>query len=374
LDTYLSLDRLPSPIRRLAPPVFCGLIGIFITIMVGNIPHSYSSLVLFSFFMLFTFAQVLWFHKVIQTLRQDLKISTNTSRLPPHSLFTSIEEEHNHDLMIEATFLQLLRDRLAIPHFPHIQAQSLQDHKAHVIQTSGLIPLLRDNQLEILTQPIVNLPQKRLTFFHCVPCVTVENGMLMNLNTLSGSPSNLLSNQAMDQMILFQTLQFARRHHTTHPNHGFVCSLLPTLYKDPHCLEEISEFLHKSHFPFQGLIFEVPLDMSDSNFKNLSQLKNYGARFIGKWQNKGLPKNLRDLQTLSVDFIMLPYSELSMWLKKRPRRQSLESLQQILEISPQTIISQVDKEQDLYHHLPVPFDFAIGNAFGTVKPFYHIQV
>jgi hypothetical protein len=351
--------------------------------LLGNIPHDYSTIFMLVFLLIFIVAHVIWLHKVIQTLRQDLKtsrqdlkISPDSSRFTPHPSphFTSSEDEHNRDVLVEATFFQLLRDHLNIAHSPHIQAQCLQDNKTHLIQTSGLIPLLKDNQLEILAQPIVSLPQKRLSFFQCVPCVTVENGMVINLNTISGFPNHLSSHQAIERMILFQTLQFVRRHHKTHPNHGFVCTLSPTLYKNLQCIEEIGDFLHQSHFPFQALIFEVPLDISDSLFTNLAQLKSYGVRFIGKWQNKDLPKILTELPIRSVDFVMLPYFELSGWLKKQPRRQSLESLQQILELIPQTIVSDVDKEQDLYHYLPVPFDFASGDAFGLVKPFYHIQV
>jgi EAL domain-containing protein (putative c-di-GMP-specific phosphodiesterase class I) len=361
--------------RRLGPPICCGLIGILITIVIGNIPHSYSSFLFSGFLITFIMAHVLWFHKIIQSLRQDLKRATEPSRVvSPHPSLAPLGEEQTHELLIEAAFFQLLREGLAIDHPPHIQARSLQDNKAHLIQTNSLIALLKENQLEILAQPIVNLPQKRLTFFSCIPCVTMENGMLINLNTLRESSNNVASNQAIDRMILFQTLQFVRRHHATHPYHGFICSLPGTIYKDHHFLEEMGNYLHKSHFPFQSLILEVPLDIQEAVFTNLLQLGRYGVRFIGKWQNKALPKNLAELVIPSVDFIMLPYGELSGWQKSQPRRQSIESLQQILEISPQIIISDVHQEQELYHNLPLPFDYALGDAFGIAKPFYHIQV
>lgn len=377
LGTSPPLDRKPSLIRRLAPPILCGLVGILITIIIGHIPYSYSSLLLSGLLITFIITHILWFHKAIEPLRHDFKKSTDPSlRLTsPSSTPQSLrEEEHTQNILIEASFFQLLRERLNMDHQPYIQAQSLQDDKTYLIQTKGLIPILKDNQLEILAQPIINLPQKRLTFFSCIPCVTLENGMLINLKTLSGLENNLPFNQAIDKMVLLQTLQFVRRHHITHPNHGFVCSLPASVYKDRHSIEEISEFLHKTHFTFQALIFEVPLDITDPLFNNLSPLKSHGTRFIGKWQNKKLPTNLAEIIVPFVDFIMLPYFELSAWLKTQPRRQSLESLHHILEISPQIIISHVDKEQDLYYNLPLPFDFASGRAFGLPKPFYHIQV
>jgi hypothetical protein len=374
LDNSSFINRIPSFLRRLGAPFLGGLLGIFVTISVANIPHSYSSLVLLAFLMIFVVAHVFWFHKIIQTLRQDFKTSTEPARLIPHSQSRIEEDNPTVDVLIEATFFQLLRDHLSIDHPPHIQAQSLQDDKKHLVLTEGVTPLLRENQLEVLAQPIVNLPQKRLRFFKCVPCVTVENGMVINLTTLAESPDHFQSQQAIDRMVLFQTLQFVRRHHQTHPKYGFVCTLSPTIYKDLPCLEEVIEFLHKSHFPFQGLILEVPIDIADSLFTNLSQLKHHGVQFIGKWQDNALPNNLSELAFPPVDFINLPYPYLSAWLKAQPHRQGIESLHEILEITPQTIISQVDKEQDLYQHLPVPFDFASGNAFGLTKPFYHIQV
>ena len=307
-------------------------------------------------------------------MRRYLKFSADPIKRRSLSPLVSHEEEHHHNTVVEATFFQLLRDQLNTTYPPHIRAQSLQDNKTHLIQTGGLIPLLRDNQLEILTQPIVNLPQKRLSFFYCVPCVTIENGMIINLNTFLGATNNLATQQAIERMILFQNLQFVRRHCASHPNHAFICSLSPILYQDTSCFQEFCEFLHKSHFPYQAVIFEIPLDISTSHFNNVANLKKYGARFIGQWKSNELPENLGDLPVPAVDFIMLSYSGISAWLKKQPRRQSLGVLQQILESTPQTIISHVEKEQDLYHYMPLPFDYAAGSAFGGAKPFYHIQI
>jgi hypothetical protein len=375
LDTSSPPSGLGPSIRRLAPPLLCELIGILAAIGVGYIPRSYSSVMLSVFLIIFIIAHTFWFHTVIQSLRQDLKKSVETSK-GPSSLPSAIsfEDQHTHDVMAEASFFQLSLDRLNIPAASYIQAHCIQDDKPQLLQTESLVPLLRDNQIEILTEPIVNLPQKRLMFFFCIPCVTVDNGMLINLNTLSVASSHLSFNQAVDRMVLFQTLQFIRRHHVTHPNHGFVCYLSPTIYKDHECLEEICDFLHKSHFPFQALIFDIPLDIAEPVFKHLSQLNHYGVRFMGKWQEKPLPENLEGLLAPSMDFIMLPYYKIFSWLKGQPRRQSLEFLQQALESASQIIISHVSQEQELYHNLPLPFNYASGNAFGLPKPFYHIQI
>jgi EAL domain-containing protein (putative c-di-GMP-specific phosphodiesterase class I) len=376
LETSQPNNRELSPLRRLGPPILCGLIGIFITIVIGNIPHNYSYFALGVTLIIFIVAHVLWFHKVIQSLRQDLQKTSDRPKTSPSSHISSRESdlESTHEILIEATFFQLLIEGLNLEHPPHLQALSLQDNKTHLIQTEGLVTLLREKQLEILTEPIVTLPQKRLTFFSCIPCVTVENGMIINLNTLAGSTNNLAFLQSIERMILFQTLQFVRLHHATHPTHGFVCSLPPSIYKDQMCLEEFIDFLQNSHFPYSGLIFEIPLNKPAASFHKLIKLSQHGVRFIGKWQDETLPENLADLALQSLDFIKLPYGDVSTWLRRQPRRRSLESLQQILEISPQVIISDVDQEQDLYHKLPLAFDYASGHAFGVPKSLYHIQV
>jgi hypothetical protein len=375
LNFLAFFKRTASSLNKLAIPITCGLVGIGLTIFFDKIPPQYTSLVIVGFLLLLFMTHVIWFQKALQSLRKDLKVTTEIQRYPsptpsPHK---SVKEEHNHGVLLETTFFQLLRDNLNVEHAPYIQAQCVQDNKTHLVQTSGLIPLLKENQLEILAQPIVSLPQKRVSFFRCVPCVTLENGMIINLNTLTLSSNYALSQQSIERMILYQTLQFVRRHHHLHQNHGFVCYLSPQLYNDFQCLEEMIEFLHQSHFPFQGIIFDVPLDIGDGQFQNLINLQKYGVRFIGKWSHKDLPKNLSELALPSVDFIMMSYQDLSKWIKKQPRRQSIESLQQIHDFSTPVIISNVDQEQDLYHYLPVPFDFASGNAFGLVKPFSQIH-
>ena len=363
-----------SPMRHLALPVLCGLIGILVAIVVGNIPYNYTSIALSTFLITFIIAHVVWFYHVIQSLCQDLKKFIGIPKAPSPSLSPSFEDEHAHDVMVEAKFFQLSLDQLNAPSPPYIQVQSIQDNKTQLLQTESLVPLLRNNQIEILTEPIVNLPQKRLTFFSCIPCATIENGILINLDTLLMSSSHLSFNQAIDRIVLFQTLQFIRRHHITLPNHRFACYLSPTIYKDHQCLEEVFNFLHKSHFPFHALIFYIPLNVSEPIVNHLSQLNHYDVRLIGKWQDKPLPENLEELLIPHVDFIMLPYDKIFAWLKGQPRRQSLGALHQILKSAPQIIISRVNREQELYHHLPLPFDYACGNAFGLPKPFYHIQV
>lgn len=361
--------------RKLAIPLICGLVGIGLIIFFDRIPPQYTSLVIGGFLLIFFMTHVIWFQKAIQSLRKDLKITTEVQRYPsptpsPHK---SAKEEHNGGVLLEATFFQLLRDHLNVEHAPYIQAQCVQDNKTHLIQTNGLIPLLKENQLEILTQPIVSLPQKRVSFFECVPCVTLENGMIINLNTITLASNYALSQQAIERMILHQTLQFVRRHHHAHQNHGFVCHLSPQIYNDFQCLEEMIEFLYQSHFPFQGILFDLPLEIGDIQFQNLLKLQKYGVRFIGKWSQKDLPKSFSELALPSVDFIMMSYQDLSTWVKKQPRRKSVESLQQIHDFSTPIIISNVDLEQDLYQYLPVPFDFASGNAFGLVKPLSQIH-
>lgn len=365
----------PSLIRQLMLPIFCGIGGILLTLIIGNIPFTHTSLLLSAAFMAVLMAQALWLHKVIQSLREEIKKDDAIKLpLPQINQLVSEDEHSQNDVLIEVNFLQQSLDRLDIPHPLHVQAKGLQDNKPHLLLTKGLLPLLKDNQVEILVRPIVNLPQKRLTFFHCIPCVIIENGANINLNTLSGDSESLPSYQAIDRILLFRVLQFVRRQKAIHPNYGFVCHLSPAIYKDHQCLEELCNFLQQSHFPFQGLIFEVPLEITETTLNHLSRFVRQGVRLVGKWQDKPLPENIADLVVPKVDFITLPYSELSLWMKKRPHRQGLESLQKILEIPSQIIISNVSHEQDLYQNLPLPFDYASGSAFGLAKPFHQIQI
>jgi hypothetical protein len=355
--------------RRLIPPISYGVVGIFITIVIAHIPHSFSSLLLSSVLILFIVTHIAWLHKVIQPLRRDFKKLDDSSftQKPP-------EESHPQDSFIEARFFQQLQERLNVTHQPYVQAQSLQDNKTHLIHTNGLVPLLKENHLEVLVQPIVNLPQKRLAFFACIPCISVGNSMLVKLNTHVDPTNTIPPSPAIDKMVLFQTLQFIRRHHTATPNHAFICPIPSSISKDHHFMEEIRDFLHQTHFPFSALIFEVPLAIADPIFDNFSRLKQYGTRLVGKWEGKELSPNLAEMTSSSADFIMLPYSQLLTWLKKKPRRQSLASLRHVLDIAPQIIISHVEKEQDFYGHFPLPFDFGSGHAFGLPKPLHHIQV
>jgi hypothetical protein len=175
-------------------------------------------------------------------------------------------------------------------------------------------------------------------------------------------------------MFLFQTWQFIRRYHHSHPALRFVCRLAPSIYQDPLCLEEIFTFFHKSRFPFRDLIFEVDLEEVEAHLNNLTSLNHHGAQLMGTWQNKPLPEKLASLSRPNIDFIALPYDGLIAWMAQWPRRQGLETLKEILNGPTQIIVSNVPQEQDLYQTLPLAFDFAAGPAFGVPKPFSQLQV
>lgn len=374
MDISPPSHKEPSLMKRLIPSVFCGIAGVLMTIVIAHIPYSFFSILLSGLLITFIIIHTFWFHKMIQSLRNDLKKPPNLLASAPPSPAVLQEKKPTQDIVTTTSFFQLLRERLNIEHQPYIQAHSLQNEKVHLIQTNNLTALLKENQLEFLVQPIVNLPQKRLTFFSCIPCISIDDGTLMKLNTHCDSANNVSSNHAIDKMILLQTLEFIRRHHTIYPNHSFICALPSSFYKDASSVEEFTKFLYQTDFPFLALIFEIPLNIQESLFNNLSQLKKHGTRFIGKWPNNELPTNLAEIIIPYMDFIMAPYSALSTWLKHKPRRQSLASLHHTLEGAPQIIVSNVEKEQDLYFNLPLPFDFASGEAFGAPKPFCHIQI
>ena len=383
MDTLASpnlstLDQKQSLVARIVSPILFGITGVVVGLIVANIPHGYVSVALGGLFVLCLIAQGIWLNQIIQSLRRDVKppVAVQKPVLPTSLPTIPFVEEHPNIDLAEAKFLSILQNRLEGSHPLHVEAKCLQNLKTHLIHTNGLLLLLKDHQLEILSEPVVTLPQKRLSFLSCIPATTLPNGDLVNLNTIEAGPAGetKVFHQTIDMMFLFQILQFIRHHYKSYPSYRFICRLAPSIYQDSLCLDEIFSFLHKSHFPFQGLIFEVDLEELGASLSDLTCLNRYGIRLMGTWQNKPLPKKLNSLVWPNIDFIALSYGDLVAWIKQWPRRQGLDALKGILDWPSQIIVSNVPQEQDLYQDLPISFDFAAGPAFGIPKPFSQIQV
>jgi len=376
LGTPPPFTQESSPLRRLTLPFLYGLVGIGITLAIDKIHSINSALLLSSFLAIFIITHIWWCQKIVQSERQKFKKIENTAPSESSSLdaFKVFKEERSQDLLVGETFLKKAINQLAIPHPLHFQASSLQEPKTHLLQTKGLVSLLQDNQLETFVQTIVNLPQKRLAFLSCIPCLTVGSGITINLNTLAAVSSNVPSTQAFDWMILCHILQFVRHNHMINPHYGFMGRLPVTVYEDKACFEDLWAFLCQTHFPFQSLIFEVPLDIPESTFANFLPLQQAGVRFIGNAEDNPPLVSLTNWSYPPVDFVKLSYGKIMKWLCQQPRRHGLASLQQMLEICPPFIISQIPQEQEFYRNLPLTFDYGAGRAFGVVKPFSHIQL
>jgi len=382
LDTLVSpnlgtLDEKQSLVARIVPPVLFGITGVVVGLIVANVPHGHASIALGGLLVLCLIAQGIWLNQIIQSLRRDVKpVVTQKPALPIAPPPLQVVEEHTNIELAEAKFLSVLQSRLENAHPLHIEAKCLQSFKNHIIHTNGLLLLLKDNQVELLVEPIVNLPQKRLSFLSCIPSTTLSNGTLINLNSIVAPTigNTKVFHQTIDMMFLLQTWQFIRRYHHSHPTHRFVCRLAPSIYQDPLCLDEIFTFFHKSRFPFRDLIFEVDLEEAEAHLSDLTSLNHHGAQLMGIWQNKPLPEKLASLSRPNIDFIALPYDDLIAWMAQWPRRQGLESLKEILNWPTQIIVSNVPQEQDLYQNLPLAFDFATGPAFGIPKPFSQLQL
>lgn len=341
--------------------LLCCLITFIMVVTMDDL-DDHLTFLLSLFFAIFMITHALWLHKFIQSFRRDF-----------HKKEISSERVEAHDTIINMPFFQELSKQLSIYPSLHMEAQSFQSNQTHLLLSNQLLPLLRDELIEILTEPIVSLPQKRLAFFSCMPVLTVHENLTINLLTLKNLSHNLLWQNAFDMMVLFQTLQFIRRQGETHPNHGFICHLPSTVYKDIECFHEIIKFLLKSHFPFHSLIFLIPIEHTHNLLHHFPQKNPYGIRFISIWQDHTSFLTASELAKLPVDFIMLSYPQLSLWAKQKTRAQGRQTLDQILNGTSQIIISQVSQEQELYTQFPLSFDYASGNAFGLAKPFYHFQ-
>jgi cyclic-di-GMP phosphodiesterase, flagellum assembly factor TipF len=224
---------------------------------------------------------------------------------------------------------------------------------------------LRKDQVDLVLQPIVSLPQRKRRFYECFSRLRTANGELILPDQYIPIAERAKHITAIDNMLLFRCVQLIRRIHRKSQNVDFFCNLSPHTLSDTDFFSDFVDFLVTNQDLAGHLVFEfAQADFerwSEAGAGLLRRLSQLGCRIsIDQVQDVDLDPDL--LAKRQVSFVKI---EVNLLLKTLVRRPYL--LQSLRRREIDVIVEKVEDEQRLIGVLDYEIDFGQGYLFGEPR-------
>ncbi len=224
---------------------------------------------------------------------------------------------------------------------------------------------LRKDQVDLVLQPIVSLPQRKRRFYECFSRLRTANGELILPDQYIPIAERAKHITAIDNMLLFRCVQLIRRIHRKSQNVDFFCNLSPHTLSDTDFFSDFVDFLVTNQDLAGHLVFEfAQADFerwSEAGAGLLRRLSQLGCR-ISLDQVQDVELNPGLLAQRQVSFVKI---EVNLLLKTLARRPYL--LQSLRRREIDVIVEKVEDEERLIGVLDYEIDFGQGYLFGEPR-------
>lgn len=227
---------------------------------------------------------------------------------------------------------------------------------------------LRDNRIEIMMQPIVTLPQRRVIHYECLSRIRTKTGLLITPDHYIGIAEEEGLIGAIDNMTLFRLVQHVRRHRGPMAESRFFCNISNRSLEDSAFFEQFSDFLTANASLAQSIVFEFaqegfPADPSPIRDK-LLVLAEAGYRFSLD-HITDLDIDPEQFAALGFKFLKIDASLLLSYAEHEPPLLDIALLKGALDrVAMDLIVEHVENDDMLLRLLDHPVDFGQGYLFG----------
>ena len=302
--------------------------------------------------------------------------------------------ERKDALITEMRQLELLIERLS-----ESFEQKIQSAQSSAVQSSGSeAPFARiqpqddvtlrlvkgallDGRVDLHLQPIVSLPQRRVSFYEGFSRLrTTDGSLIMPAEFLDAARrSNLLS--VIDNMTLFRCVQIVRKLAARDRRVGVFCNLSSSSLEDDAFFPDFLAYMEANRDLAGALIFELQGDQFEVRSRKMRQnmdlLVNLGFRFSLEHAH-GLALDLPRLQDAGIRYVKVNGDILLQELRDPNGERPISSIQRRLDgddVAPifsrygvTLIAEKMEDEVSVAELLPYNIPFGQGNVFGAPRP------
>jgi cyclic-di-GMP phosphodiesterase TipF (flagellum assembly factor) len=224
---------------------------------------------------------------------------------------------------------------------------------------------LRNNRVDLVLQPIVSLPQRKLRFYECFSRLRTEAGAMVLPEQYIGIAEGAGMIAAIDNILLFRCVQLVRKVHSRNENIDFFCNISSHTIADGNFFANFVEFLESNPALATHLVFEFGqadfARWSETGAPLLDRLAFLGCRFsLDRVEN--LNFGVGELAARHVAFIKIEGDRLlevaadTFGILRALRRHQID-----------LIVTKVEDESRLLNLLDYDIDFGQGFLFGEPR-------
>ena len=237
---------------------------------------------------------------------------------------------------------------------------------AHVAQL--IKAALDQDRIDLFTQPIVTLPQRKTRFVEAFARIRIRAGVHMSADRYIdvAREQNLLP--AIDNLLLLESLKALRAAADGDSGVAYFCNITSLTLHDPKFMTDLVEFIAQNRALAQRLVFELTqhdlATMRHDVVPVLAGLARLGCRFSLD-QVRDFNLNASDLAARYIRFIKIDTAALIDQLRKPGGADRLQQMKAALDFEGIDMIAErVESERQLVELLDVGIDYGQGYLFG----------
>jgi len=243
------------------------------------------------------------------------------------------------------------------------------------LDDDSILEILRDgleqNRVDLVLQPIVQLPQRKRVFYEAFTRIRDQNGDNLVPEQYIGIAEREGLVTAIDNMLLFRCVQLVRRTQNSKQDIGFFCNISAHSLTDRHFFSDFVEFMADNARLAPNLIFEFPyatvVNRDHDIEQHLKQLASLGFQFSVD-QVSSLNIDCEDLiknrfkyvkfdAEILLDEVLNPTGPIAVAdIKRVFNRQGMD-----------LIVEKIETEPQLLDLLDLKIDYGQGYLFGKPR-------
>jgi cyclic-di-GMP phosphodiesterase TipF (flagellum assembly factor) len=251
----------------------------------------------------------------------------------------------------------------------------------HHAESGDLMPTLTDaqvvelvraaidqNRIDLFTQPIVTLPQRKPRFVETFSRIRIRRGVYMPAERYVSAARQNDMLPAIDNLLLLRSLQALRMVAESDPARVFFCNITSLTLHDPKFMTDLVEFIAQNRNLAPRLVFELSQHDLDTLGHDvlpvLAGLAHLGCRFSMD-QVRTLNFSIEGLTARFIRFVKVDAALLLELLQKEEGRSRLMQFKASLDLEGiDLIVEKIENERQLVELLDIGIDYGQGYLFG----------
>ncbi len=230
---------------------------------------------------------------------------------------------------------------------------------------------LRQDRVDLYLQPIVSLPQRKRRYFQCFTRIRSEDGSPIAPEQYREIAERAGRIDAIDDMLLFRTVQLVRGTQMRRTNVGFFCNVSRQSVADDGFFHQFVQFMadNADLAPYLFLEFaQADLASHDAAVVGeLDRLSDLGYRFSLNQVND-LILNVTSLASRHFGFVKIGAAALLGRIRQEPPEVDLRDFKTLLDQAGiDLIVDGIESESDLIELLDHNIDYGQGALFGEPR-------